>query len=49
LAGPEDRGRFIEARAGDHIICPFQCELCHIRNIKGRDPRGVAGGLSEAG
>eukprot|EP00978_Attheya_sp_CCMP212_P039167 scaffold201305_cov47-Attheya_sp.AAC.3 len=25
LAGPEDRGCFVEARAGDHhIICPFQ-------------------------
>jgi hypothetical protein len=31
----------VEARAGDHIICPFQCDLCHIRNIKGRDPRGL--------
>lgn len=41
LAGPEDKGRFVEARAGDHIICPFQCDLCHIRNLKGRDPRGI--------
>eukprot|EP00978_Attheya_sp_CCMP212_P005058 scaffold11166_cov48-Attheya_sp.AAC.4 len=41
LAGPEDKGRFVEARAGDHIICPFQCDLCHIRNMKQREPRGI--------
>eukprot|EP00978_Attheya_sp_CCMP212_P020145 scaffold57273_cov62-Attheya_sp.AAC.4 len=42
LAGPEDWGHFVEVRAGDHIICPFQCDICHIRNIKGRDPCGLA-------
>jgi hypothetical protein len=27
------------ARAGDHLMCPFQCELCHFRNVEGTDPR----------
>ena len=26
------------ARAGDHLMCPFQCELCHFRNVEGTDP-----------
>jgi hypothetical protein len=28
-------GRFMTARAGDHLMTPFQCELCHFRNIMG--------------
>lgn len=34
----KDRMRFMEGRAGDHLITPFQCELCHFRNIQQRDP-----------
>jgi hypothetical protein len=30
--------RFQVARAGDHLMVPFQCELCHYRNIMKRDP-----------
>lgn len=30
--------RFREARAGDHLMTPFQCELCHYRNIFGEEP-----------
>ena len=30
--------RFLEARNGDHLMVPFQCELCHFRNIFGREP-----------
>jgi hypothetical protein len=30
--------RFNVGRAGDHLITPFQCELCHFRNIYSRDP-----------
>jgi hypothetical protein len=30
--------RFQQARAGDHLMVPFQCELCHFRNIMKRDP-----------
>ena len=29
---------FTTARAGDHLMTPFQCELCHFRNIYKRDP-----------
>jgi hypothetical protein len=29
---------YLAARAGDHFMSPFQCELCHFRNIKKRDP-----------
>jgi hypothetical protein len=28
----------MHARAGDHLMTSFQCELCHFRNIMGRDP-----------
>jgi hypothetical protein len=30
--------RFLTARKGDHLLTPFQCELCHFRNIQARDP-----------
>jgi hypothetical protein len=30
--------RFREARAGDHLMTPFQCDVCHFRNIYRRDP-----------
>jgi hypothetical protein len=33
-----DKGRFLSARNGDHFMCPFQCDLCHFRNIQKRDP-----------
>ncbi len=29
---------FMTARPGDTLMTPFQCELCHFRNIKGRNP-----------
>lgn len=36
----EDRSsEFIRARPGDHLMCPFQCDLCHFRNIVGCDPQ----------
>jgi len=34
----KDAGRFLKARAGDHFMCQFQCDLCHFRNIQRRDP-----------
>ena len=37
----EDRGRHIVARNGDHLLIPFQCEICHYRNLKGMDPTGT--------
>ena len=38
MINPGDEKRFMEARAGDHLVTPFQCEVCHFRNIMGRDP-----------
>ena len=35
----EGQMEYRTARNGDHFICPFQCDLCHFRNIKKRDPR----------
>jgi hypothetical protein len=29
----EDPTRYQEVRDGDHLICPFQCNLCHFINI----------------
>ena len=34
----EDPMRFAEARNGDHLCCPFQCDGCSFHNIRGRDP-----------
>jgi hypothetical protein len=33
-----EKNRFNVGRAGDHLITPFQCELCHFRNIYTRNP-----------
>jgi hypothetical protein len=33
-----DKNKFLSARNGDHLMCPFQCDLCHFRNLKARDP-----------
>ena len=38
IKNPGDETRFVEARAGDHLMTQFQCELCHFRNIMGRNP-----------
>jgi hypothetical protein len=34
----DDPDRFRKARDGDHLMCPFQCDVCHFRNIQGRSP-----------
>jgi hypothetical protein len=34
----DDPDRFRVARDGDHLMCPFQCDVCHFRNIQDRDP-----------
>jgi hypothetical protein len=36
LKGEEKR--FKVERNGDHLMCLFQCDLCHFRNIQERDP-----------
>jgi hypothetical protein len=33
--------RFKIGRNGDNIMTPFQCDLCHFRNIKGREPNSI--------
>ena len=38
LPRDDDEWRFKCARDGDHLTTPFQCDLCHFRNIQGRDP-----------
>jgi hypothetical protein len=35
---PGDEKRFMEARPGDHLMTPFQCDLCHFRKMMGRNP-----------
>jgi hypothetical protein len=35
----KDKLRYLEARDGDHLVTPFQCEVCHVRNIVGHDPQ----------
>ena len=35
----EDPLRFKEGRDGDHLMTPFQCDICHFVNIQGRLPQ----------
>jgi len=32
-----DEDRFVKSRPGDFLMTPFQCEVCHFRNITKRD------------
>jgi hypothetical protein len=34
----EDANQFRMARAGDHLLVPFQCDLCSFRNLTLRNP-----------
>ena len=35
----KDDARYMEARNGDHLSgIPFQCDICHFRNLNHRDP-----------
>jgi hypothetical protein len=47
LVNEEDKLCFAVARQGDHLCCPFKCELCHFRNIQGRSPNMGLGTLDE--
>ena len=33
-----EKDRYQRGRDGDCWVCPFQCELCHFRNVYRRDP-----------
>jgi hypothetical protein len=37
ITSEDEEKQFLEARAGDHLITPFQCDQCHFRNIYKRD------------
>jgi hypothetical protein len=39
LVHDEDRFRFRQARNGDHLMTPFQCDWCLFRLLTGRVPR----------
>jgi hypothetical protein len=30
--------RYLEARGGDHLMCPFECDGCLFRKLRGRGP-----------
>jgi hypothetical protein len=34
----KEADRFLVARDGDSLVCPFQCDVCHFVNIMGREP-----------
>lgn len=34
----DDPLRFKEGRDGDHLVCPFQCDVCHFVNMRKRVP-----------
>lgn len=34
----KEENRFLRARPGDMFMVPFQCDVCHFRNIQKRDP-----------
>jgi hypothetical protein len=34
----DNPARFWEARDGDLLLTPFQCDCCHFQNIKQRKP-----------
>ena len=42
LTQSEDKLRHLCARDGDHLLLPFQCDLCHFRNLTNRDPGQAA-------
>jgi hypothetical protein len=39
----EDKDRFKYGRAGDGFMTTFQCDVCHFRNLQGRDPDAGGG------
>ena len=37
--GEEDKARFKCTRERNNLMIPFQCDLCHFRNLKGANPK----------
>ena len=44
---PKEEGDndYLVARKGDDLMCMFQCEVCHFRNMEGREPEEVGSDL----
>ena len=38
----KDRMRFLQAREGDHLLVPFECDLCIFRNLTKRNPSALS-------
>ena len=38
LIDEEEDNVYLSARLGDNFMCPFQCDICHFRNLKGMNP-----------
>jgi hypothetical protein len=38
LHAPEEDRDYLEAQAGDHLFCPFECEFCTFHWLKGWPP-----------
>jgi len=38
LVAPDEEMDFLQARPGDHLFCPSECELCAFYQLKGRVP-----------
>jgi hypothetical protein len=36
---PEDKQRHTQARDGDNLLTPFQCDLCSFQNLQHRNPQ----------
>ena len=34
----DSKQRYLNARDSDHLMVPFQCDLCHFRNLTQRNP-----------
>jgi hypothetical protein len=37
----ESSTRYLQARNGDNLLTPFQCDTCHFRNLMGRNPENL--------
>ncbi len=38
MGDPADDQRYLQARNGDNLVTPFQCDLYHFRNLMQHDP-----------
>ncbi len=38
MNNPDEEQCYVQARDGDNLVTPFQCDLCHFRNLMKCDP-----------